>query len=59
MILNRAMWPLLAILALSANPYRMAVAYCKVACLEPPTQACRDRCPPKAPPIPRRQRRQE
>lgn len=56
---KRALWPFLAVVALSANPYRMAVAYCAVACIEPPTPVCREWCTFKAPPIPKLRRRLE
>ena len=35
LIPKRALGPFLAVLALSAHPYRMSVAYCTVACLPP------------------------
>ena len=38
-----------------AKPSKEVVAYCKMACVAPPTPACR-LC---APPVPRRQRRLE
>ena len=59
LIPKRALGPFLAVLALSAHPYRMSVAYCTVACLPPATHICREWCLRKAPPIPRHQRRME